>query len=68
MGRRILIIVIVLVILTIIIIIIIVIVNGISDIIIINLIISTGPRIPPHRPPRTEQGRWVMSLVGYLVS
>ena len=28
----------------------------------------TAPRIPPHRPPRTDKGRGVMSLVGYLLS
>ena len=34
----------------------------------IIIIIPTAPRIPPHRPPRTDKGRAVMSLVGYLLS
>ena len=28
------------------------------------IIIPTAPRIPPHRPPRTDKRRGVMSLVG----
>ena len=53
------------------IIIIIVIIIKIITVIIIMLIIMiipTAPRIPPHRPPRTDKGRGVMSLVGYLLS
>ena len=34
----------------------------------IIIFIPTAPRIPPHRPPRTDKGRCVMSLVGYLLS
>ena len=46
-----------------------IIISNILIIIIIILdIIPTAPRIPPHRPPRTDKGRGVMSLVGYLLS
>ena len=37
-------------------------------IIIITIMIPTAPRIPPHRPPRTDKGRGVMSLVGDVLS